>query len=604
MDISTASLDLGPADHHSAVGAWRHRESPPVALKPVGPPDAEQLRRSAWEIGERRAADQYTPPASHIGLAMVHPTQGFAYWRILHAQVEQMAQSRAEHWDGARPILRVYDVSYIHFTGLNAHRIQDHPLNGLTGETFFSLPTPGSWQIAEVGFLLRNGEFLPAARSPVVSFAPDSPSRQSSQAALLVTAPGHIEQIGNVWHQEQELRERRRPQLRHPLRIAALAFASRPSGQEGALADFVTELATGQRAHGHDVHVFVPASEALPEDREQDGVQYHPLHGIAGNTAIEVAKSFARAAEDRLEELPPFDLIHLHEWMTGLGTWVGHRPAVLSLCSIEATRRDGGPGDSASQQIERLERQIARSVGCVLTPGWLRDRAIAELGLDSGRVHPFAMEGRLPNEWEAPLDVGHVKMGFGIGPLDRVVLFVGPLEHAAGVDILLEALPTLLRRWNNVRLAFVGNGPMRGHLERLTEDLRIGWAVRFLGDQSGQPLIHLVRAAEALVLPSRHRIAMDDSVVDLARKAGRPVVTTHGGPAHLVRHEENGLLTYDNPGSMVWAVDRILGDPGHADRMGQNGRRSEGGSLRWIEVAHHYLESCVTWFPELTVTRM
>jgi 1,4-alpha-glucan branching enzyme len=155
-----------------------------------------------------------------------------------------------------------------------------------------------------------------------------------------------------------------------------------------------------------------------------------------------------------------------------------------------------------------------------------------------------------------------------------------------------------------LRLAYVGNGPMRGQLERRCHELDIHWAVRFLGDQGGTSLHNLVRASEALVLPSRHRIAMDDAVVDLARKAARPVVTTHGGPAHLVRHEDNGLLTYDNPGSMVWAVDRILGDPGHADRMGQNGRRSEGGTLRWIEVAHHYLEACVTWFPELTVTRM
>ena len=70
------------------------------------------------------------------------------------------------------------------------------------------------------------------------------------------------------------------------------------------------------------------------------------------------------------------------------------------------------------------------------------------------------------------------------------------------------------------------------------------------------------------MLPSRCRLPFDDAVVDLARKAARPVVTTHGGPAHLIRHEENGLITYDNPGSMVWALDRILSDPAHAERMG------------------------------------
>jgi glycosyltransferase involved in cell wall biosynthesis len=93
---------------------------------------------------------------------------------------------------------------------------------------------------------------------------------------------------------------------------------------------------------------------------------------------------------------------------------------------------------------------------------------------------------------------------------------------------------------------------------------------------------------------------MDDAVVDLARKAGRPVVTTHGGPAHLVRHEETGLVTYDNPGSMVWALDRILGDPGHAERMGRHGHRRDTSTPCWGEMAQNYLELCATCFPQLT----
>ncbi len=604
MEISTPTLDLGPADYLTS-GAMHCLEGAPVAIPQPRTPDQEALRRVAWEVGERRPGDHYAPPDNHVGLAMVHPGQGFAFWQMLPGWVEDVARSRGGAWDRSRPILRLYDVSYIVFNGLNAHRIQDEPLPGLAGSLFFNLSNPGTSQIAEVGFLLQNGEFIPAARSPAVAFAPDAPCRHGSAEALLATAPGRIEHIGNVWDAERELRERRRPVLRHPLRVAALAFASRASGQEGHLADFVTELATGQQRHGHEVHVFLPASEALPEDREEDGVVYHALEGVTGSTAVELARAFAKQASARLAEEPPFDLIHLHEWMTGLGGYVGNRPTVLSLSSIEATRRSGGgPADETSRLIERLEKDVARAAGCVLTPAALRDRAVAELGLESGRVHPFAMEGRLPNEWEAPIDFGHVKMGFGIGPLDRVILFIGPLEHAAGVDLLLEAMPVLLRRYGNLRLAYVGNGPMRGHLERRSHDLGVAWAVRFLGDLSGHGLINLLRASEALALPSRYRIAMDDAVVDLARKAGRPVVTTHGGPSHLVRHEEDGLITYDNPGSMVWALDRILGDPGHSERMGQHGRRSEAGAPRWSDVAKVYLDGCVGWFPELTVTRM
>jgi glycosyltransferase involved in cell wall biosynthesis len=102
------------------------------------------------------------------------------------------------------------------------------------------------------------------------------------------------------------------------------------------------------------------------------------------------------------------------------------------------------------------------------------------------------------------------------------------------------------------------------------------------------------------VLPSRYRVPFDDAVVDLAHLAGRPVVTTHGGPAHLVRHEETGIITYDNPGSMVWALDRILGDPANSQRMGENGRRHDDHTVCWNEVAHRYLEMCAAEFPHLS----
>jgi glycosyltransferase involved in cell wall biosynthesis len=567
------------------------------------PTDPESLRRCAWDIGEARATEGYQPTGNHVGLAVVGPCQGFAHWRVLPEWVERTAASKGQAWHNCRLVLRLYDVSYIQFNGFNAHRMQDQPLAGLCGQQSFKLPRAGTWELAEVGFLLRNGEFVPAVRSHVVPFARDAASAQNSNAALFVTAPGKVEQVGNLWDQERVLRERRAPRLRTPLRTAAFAFASLGSGQQGWLATFVSELAAGQSAEGHEAHVFVPASTSFTADRELAGVQYHPLEMSMDGTAVDQARALSQAAEKCLRDLPPFDLIHLHEWMTGSVPLVGTTRTILSLSSVEATRRNGGPADELSLEIEQAERAVAGGASYVLTPAWLRDRAIAELNLESDRVRAFPMEGRMENEWETPLDLGQVKMSIGVGPLDRLILFVGPLEHAAGVDLLVEALPTLLQRAPNLRLAFVGAGNFGGHLQHRCHELRVAHAVRLLGHVEGPLLTRLLRAAEALVLPSRYRVPFDDAVVDLARRAGRPVVTTHGGPAHLVRHEENGILTYDNPGSMVWAVDRILGDPGHAERMGRRGRRTDQGGVRWSDVARHYLTICASYFPELTVSQ-
>ena len=177
-------------------------------------PTLESLRNFAWEIGERQAAAAYMPPTCQVVLAMVNPGQGFAHWRILPQWIDQLARRKGDGWHHSRMVLRLYDVTCIHFNGFNAHQIRDFPLNAPQGQLFFSLPRAGTCQLAEVGFLLRSGEFVPGARSQVASFAPDVPSPHGSNAALLVTPRGRIEEVHNLWDQERILHERRRPRLR------------------------------------------------------------------------------------------------------------------------------------------------------------------------------------------------------------------------------------------------------------------------------------------------------------------------------------------------------------------------------------------------------
>jgi glycosyltransferase involved in cell wall biosynthesis len=602
--LSNGFLDLAPLNLparsvRKACGERLNGHcSPPVATDP------EPLRRVAWEIGERRAGDSYVPAECHVGLAPVSPGQGFAHWRILQGWVESTAWSRGDAWRDCRLVLRIYDISYIDFNGFNAHSLHDFALPSLCGRMHFKQPRPAATQLAEVGFLLRSGEFIPAARSRATPFPPFGPSPRGGHCGLYVDGRGRMEEVGSVWEQERILNERRRPRLRSGLRIAAFAWSSAAVGHDGAPARFVAELAAGQCAAGCEPHVFLPASASLPSDCVIDGVHYHALDVQAGGSPVEQARAFGQAARERLDEFDPFDLYHIHEWMSALDfPRPDGRAAILSLSSVEATRRNGSATTELSSAIEHAECEAARSADFVLTPDWLQARAAADLGVDARRIRAFPMEGRLPNEWEAPIDYGHVKMEIGVGPLDRLILFVGPLEHAAGVDLLVEALPVLLQRAPQLRLAFVGLGGMAGCLEQRAAQLCVGHAVRLIGHVEGPRLTRLLRAAEALALPSRYRVPFDDAVVDLARRAGRPVVTTHGGPAHLVRHEENGLVTYDNPGSMVWALDRILGNASHAEQMGRNGRRGgDGAAPVWGDVARLYLEMCVGLFPELTET--
>src|SRR5205085_580987 len=110
-------VDLSPPDARAWSGTAAHRGGHVAPLPPPAPPDPEALRRWILEIGQAKPAEAFAPNHNHTALAAVLPAQGFAHWRILPGWVEETAKKRGGAWTNCRLILRLYDVSYIHFNG-------------------------------------------------------------------------------------------------------------------------------------------------------------------------------------------------------------------------------------------------------------------------------------------------------------------------------------------------------------------------------------------------------------------------------------------------------------------------------------------------------
>lgn len=560
--------------------------------------DVDSLRRHAWEIGSRRPHATYVCPDNYVNLCAVGPGEAFLTWRLQQSWGQETAAKKGNLFHGARLVLRLYDVSFIEFNGFNAHRMRDIVVDSLSGERLVPLPLSGTMQLAELGYLLPKGEFVPAARSTVTAFPSASVSNQHDVAALYVDERLLPEPVASPWEGASFLRERRKPRLRQGLRIAMLSFAARPGVEDGAIGTFVRAVAGELVAQGMEVHVFAPRAEGFRDDVSESGVHYQALDlGEAGG-AVEAALGFARALEARLAGQARFDCFHVQEWMTGLVPWLSTRPATVAFSSIESLRRNGGAPDELSREIERLESEVARAAECLMLPPWLHERAVAVLGLDETRVHAFPLQGRPMDEWELPFDAGKAKSDIGLAPGDRMLTFVGALEWAGGPDLIVEGLSPVLARAGNARVVFVGCGSMQGALVERARRLGVGHAVRFLGHLELPHLIPLLRASEGLVLPSRQRVAEDHGVVGLARRAAKPVLTTHGGPAQLVQHEKDGLIVYDNPPSLVWGMSRLLDDPRHGEEMGRNGHQQGQGS-NWGGVARAYADLCAAHFAEL-----
>ena len=287
MSTLTLPKDSSPVGHITRKNAADSRANDPGGITGSAPPvaliDTEALRECAWEIAEMKPADAFVPTANHAALAMVSPSRGFAHWRILDDWIWRTAEQHGDAWRDCRMVLRLYDVSYLEFDGLNANRIQDHELPATRGQMLFDLHhCSGTWQLAEAGFLLRGGEFLPAARSNVVSIAAVCPSSRDDHTAVLVDDNGTVEEVGSIWDQEKILKERRTPKLRTPLRIAVFAFPSSSPDPDRFPTKFTCNLATGLAQRGHQLYVFSPACPGFRQRRQTDGVGQSVLDAASG----------------------------------------------------------------------------------------------------------------------------------------------------------------------------------------------------------------------------------------------------------------------------------------------------------------------------------
>ena len=129
-----------------------------AAAAPASSPSAAALRIEA-ELPAAYGDDR-------LVLLARDPSCLFAYWD-LSAERQRSVQALAGG-EAARKVLRVYDVTFISFSGTKAWRHQDLLVANDVGSAYVDVETPGASYVAEIGYLRPDGAFFALARSNVV----------------------------------------------------------------------------------------------------------------------------------------------------------------------------------------------------------------------------------------------------------------------------------------------------------------------------------------------------------------------------------------------------------------------------------------------------
>ena len=187
----------------------------------------------------------------------------------------------------------------------------------------------------------------------------------------------------------------------------------------------------------------------------------------------------------------------------------------------------------------------------------------------------------------APVDSTDVKKSLGLTE-KKVIVSVGRLVHRKGQDVLITAMPEILREIPDAHLLLIGEGPYRQYLESQVKKLQIDSHVSFIGRISYADLPRYICLGEVFAMPARSRLAGLEveglGIVYLEASAcGLPVIAGNsGGAPDAVREGVTGVVVDGRDRQTVaQSITELLAAPERARTMGLAGRAWIIEEWRW-----------------------
>lgn len=164
---------------------------------------------------------------------------------------------------------------------------------------------------------------------------------------------------------------------------------------------------------------------------------------------------------------------------------------------------------------------------------------------------------------------GAIKKKIGMDPDALLITVIGRLSPVKNQAMLLKAFQGLSKKYPDLRLAVVGEGPMREPLLALRRELGLDQTVHFLGRM---PSVADVLAETDLFVSTSRWEGLPLAILE-AMAASVPVAATAvPGIQELLEGGGGVLVALDDWEELEKALNRFIQDPGLRERVGKKGK--------------------------------
>lgn len=341
------------------------------------------------------------------------------------------------------------------------------------------------------------------------------------------------------------------------------------------------------------------AGDALVETI--DGWQFHRTPAPRGLAPWALMKRTRERLLEVARELRP-QIIHAHS------------PVLNALPAIKVARALGIPvvyeirafwedaavdhgttreGSLRYRLTRALETYALRRVDHVFTicEGLRRD--IVARGIDSNKVTVIPNAVDIENFEPGGQADESLKSQLGLSGC-TVLGFIGSFYAYEGLDLLLQALPAILRGQPEVRVLLVGGGPQEVALKAQAQTLGLSDQVIFTGRVPHAEVTRYYDLVDVLVYP-RHSMRLTELVTPLkpleAMAQGRILVASDvGGHQELIRDGETGFLfKAGDADALAQTVLKLLRQPERWAALRARGRQFVERERNWGRSVANYV---------------
>ncbi|MDQ7797855.1 MAG: glycosyltransferase family 4 protein [Candidatus Edwardsbacteria bacterium] len=171
-----------------------------------------------------------------------------------------------------------------------------------------------------------------------------------------------------------------------------------------------------------------------------------------------------------------------------------------------------------------------------------------------------------------------------------VILTVGRLVPKKGLDDLIVAFATVIKKHPKITLKIVGQGPERVNLESLARQLGVNNSIIFVGEKPVNEIYDEMMQCDLFVLPSK--IVNGDietfGIVYLeAGACGKAVIgTRQGGVPDAIAGGVSGILVAaGNITQLINAMLKLIENEGMRSKMGIDGKKRVEEMFAWPKIA-------------------